>query len=129
MRPGARPGCIPGAIRRGECDSRFCHSPGGQHEHDRGPRQRRDGRKELLVIETYVGADERCICRPLGDLDWVRAFSLRHAIHKLLQPRIEILIDLSRIESVDATGISALVGSVRRVNAAGAPGGSVMPRR
>ena len=75
------------------------------------------------MIETSIGADERRICRPLGDLDWVSAFSLRHAIQELLQPGIEILIDLSQVETVDATGISALVGSVRRVTALGGSAG------
>jgi anti-sigma B factor antagonist len=71
------------------------------------------------VIETYVCVDRQRLLVPLGDLDWVSAFSLRHAVHDLMEPGIEILIDLSRVESIDATGISALVGCARRVKAAG----------
>ena len=60
---------------------------------------------------------------PVGDLDWMSAFSLRHAVHDLMEPGIEILIDLSRVESVDGTGISALVW----VRAAGERGGGHRP--
>jgi anti-anti-sigma factor len=45
--------------------------------------------------------------------------SLRHAIGDSLQPGVEVIIDLSRVEFVDAVGISAIAGSVRRVRAVG----------
>jgi anti-anti-sigma factor len=44
---------------------------------------------------------------------------LRHVIGDLLRPGVEITIDLSRVEFIDAVGISAIVGSVRRVRAVG----------
>jgi anti-anti-sigma factor len=47
------------------------------------------------------------------------AVSLRHAIHDSLQPGVVIVIDLSRVDFIDAVGMSALVGSVRRVRAVG----------
>jgi anti-anti-sigma factor len=74
---------------------------------------------EEPLVETHVGADSSIVCRPSGGLDWIRAVSLRHAIHDSLRPGIDIIIDLSRVDFIDAVGMSALVGSVRRVRAVG----------
>jgi anti-anti-sigma factor len=74
--------------------------------------------KEALV-ETHVGADSSIVCRPSGGLDWIGAVSLRHAIHDSLRPGVDIIIDLSRVDFIDAVGMSALVGSVRRIRAVG----------
>jgi anti-anti-sigma factor len=52
-------------------------------------------------------------------LDWIGATSLRHAIHDWLRPGVDILIDLSRVDFIDAVGMSALVGCVRRVRKVG----------
>ena len=71
------------------------------------------------VVETHVGADSRIVCRPSGGLDWIGAVSLRHALHDSLRPGVDIIIDLSRVDFIDAVGMSALVGSVRRVRAVG----------
>ena len=71
------------------------------------------------MIETHVWADSSIVCRPSGRLDWIAAVSLRHAIGDLLRPSVEVIIDLSRVEFIDAVGISAIVGSVRRVRAVG----------
>ena len=71
------------------------------------------------MIETQLLADSRIVCRPSGRLDWTAAVSLRHAIGDLLRPGVEVIIDLSQVEFIDAVGISAIVGSVRRVRAAG----------
>jgi anti-anti-sigma factor len=71
------------------------------------------------VVETRVRADSSIVCRPSGGLDWIGAVSLRHAIHDSLRPGVDIIIDLSRVEFIDAVGMSALVGSVRRVRACG----------
>jgi len=71
------------------------------------------------VVETHVGADSSIVCRPSGGLDWIGAVSLRHAIHDSLRPGVDIIIDLSRVDFIDAVGMSALVGSVRRVRAVG----------
>jgi anti-sigma B factor antagonist len=71
------------------------------------------------VIETQVLADSSILCRPSGSLDWMAAVSLRHAIGGLLRPGVEVIIDLSQVEFIDAVGISAIVGSVRRVRAVG----------
>ena len=71
------------------------------------------------VVDTHVGADSSIVCRPSGGLDWIGAVSLRHAIHDSLRPGVDIIIDLSRVDFIDAVGMSALVGSVRRVRAVG----------
>ncbi len=71
------------------------------------------------MIETKVLADSKVVCRPSGSLDWIAAMSLRHAIGDTLRPGVDVVIDLSRVEFVDAVGISALVGTVRRVRALG----------
>ena len=71
------------------------------------------------VIETQLLADSTIVCRPSGGLDWIAAVSLRHATADWLRPGVKIVIDLSRVDFVDAVGISAIVGSVRRVRAVG----------
>jgi len=74
---------------------------------------------QQAVVETHLRADSSIVCRPSGDLDWIGAMSLRHAIHDSVRPGVDIIIDLSRVDFVDAVGMSALVGSVRRVRATG----------
>jgi len=71
------------------------------------------------VIETQVLADSSIVCRPSGSLDWIAAVSLRHAIGDSLRPGVGVVIDLSRVEFIDAVGVSAIVGTVRRVRAVG----------
>jgi anti-anti-sigma factor len=71
------------------------------------------------VVETHVRADSSIVCRPSGGLDWIGAVSLRHAINDSVRPGAHIIIDLSRVDFIDAVGMSALVGSVRRVRAVG----------
>jgi len=71
------------------------------------------------MIDTYVGSDFSIVCRPTGCLDWTGAAALRHAVHNVLCPEINLHIDLRHLNFVDAVGMSALVGSVRRVRAVG----------
>lgn len=71
------------------------------------------------MIETQLLADSSIVCRPTGRLDWFSAVSLRHVIGDSLRPGVEVIIDLSRVEFIDGVGISAIVGSVRRVRAVG----------
>jgi stage II sporulation protein AA (anti-sigma F factor antagonist) len=77
------------------------------------------GREKELVIETYVDPGSSIVCKPWGRLDWVGATCLRHVINDSLRPGIEVIIDLSHVDWVDAVGMSALLGSVRRVRAIG----------
>jgi anti-anti-sigma factor len=87
--------------------------------HDASPRPGVHIPAEERVVETYVRADSSIVCRPSGGLDWIGAMSLRHAIYDSVRPGVDIIIDLSRVDFVDAVGMSALVGSVRRVRAVG----------
>ncbi len=75
------------------------------------------------MIETRVLADSSIVCRPSGSLDWIAAVSLRRAIGDSLRPGVEVVIDLCRVEFIDAVGIGAIVGSVRRVRAVGGHAG------
>ena len=75
--------------------------------------------EEEKMIDTYVGSDFSIVCRPTGCLDWTGAAALRHAVHNVLCPEINLHIDLRHLNFVDAVGMSALVGSVRRVRAVG----------
>jgi len=75
--------------------------------------------EEEKMIDTYVGSDFSIVCRPTGCLDWTGAAALRHAVHNVLCPEINLHIDLRHLNFVDAAGMSALVGSVRRVRAVG----------
>jgi anti-anti-sigma factor len=76
--------------------------------------------KEDPVIETIVCADSNIVCKPLGNLDWASAMSLRHVVRDSLQPGVEIVIDLSRVNSIDSIGMHAVVGTIRLARALGA---------
>jgi anti-anti-sigma factor len=56
---------------------------------------------------------------PYGHLDLDGSFELRHIIGKVLEPELKVVIDLRHTDSIDAEGLSALVGSARRVRAIG----------
>ena len=67
----------------------------------------------MIKTETYPNG---VVClRPVGDLDWSNASSLRHAVHDTASPYVRVEIDLQDVESIDAVGLSALVGSVRLI--------------
>jgi anti-anti-sigma factor len=87
--------------------------------HDAIPRAGVRTLAEGPAVDTHVRADSSIVCSPSGGLDWIGAISLRHAIHDSLRPGVDIIIDLSRVDFIDAVGMSALVGSVRRVRAVG----------
>jgi len=71
------------------------------------------------MIDTYVGWDLSIVCKPTGRLDCSGAAALRHEVHTVLHPEVNLHIDLRHLNFVDAIGMSALVGSVRRVKAVG----------
>ena len=66
------------------------------------------------MIKTETRDGVVCI-RPAGDLDWANATALRHAIHDVLRPFVRVELDLDDVVSVDAVGVSALLGSVRLI--------------
>jgi anti-anti-sigma factor len=71
------------------------------------------------VIEIENCADSTVVCRPSGDLDFISSMELRHVLSDLFRPDITLVIDLRSVDMIDAVGVSALVGSVRRVRAHG----------
>jgi stage II sporulation protein AA (anti-sigma F factor antagonist) len=71
------------------------------------------------VIETTTCPPSSVVCKPLGNLDWAGAMSLRHIVRDSLQPGVEIVIDLSRVNFIDAIGLRAVVGTVRLARALG----------
>ena len=71
------------------------------------------------MIETEFHPDGSTHFRPIGDLNWISATTLRHALHDTLQPGIPVVVDLSEVFTIDAVGMSALVGAVRRVRGLG----------
>ena len=72
-----------------------------------------------VLTELQMDTGSSVTCRPLGDLDLVSAVSLRHLIGEVLRPGLEVVIDLQNVSFIDAVGLSALVGSVRRARAVG----------
>lgn len=71
------------------------------------------------MIETYVSGESSVVCKPLGNLDWAGAMSLRQVVRESLQPGLELVIDLSRVNSIDAIGMHALVPCIRLARAFG----------
>jgi anti-anti-sigma factor len=72
------------------------------------------------MIDTYVPPVSKVVCKPVGNLDCYGATSLRQIVRDSLQPGVEIVIDLSPVEFIDAAGMRDIVGSVRLARAFGA---------
>jgi anti-sigma B factor antagonist len=73
---------------------------------------------EGLMIET-ISSRSGFLIKVWGKLDWMGAVTLRHVVHDSLQPGMQMVIDLGHVDAIDAVGISALVGTLRRVRATG----------
>jgi anti-sigma B factor antagonist len=73
---------------------------------------------EGLMIET-MSSKSGFLIKVWGNLDWMGAVTLRHVVQDSLQAGMQIVIDLGHVHAIDAVGISALVGTVRRVRATG----------
>jgi anti-anti-sigma factor len=71
------------------------------------------------VIETDRCAGPDIVCKPLKELDWADAMTLRDMVRNSLQPGVELVIDLSRVDFIDLVGINAVVSSVRLARALG----------
>jgi anti-anti-sigma factor len=71
----------------------------------------------VIAIENLGGST--FVCRPAGDLDLAAAAPLRKVICDLARPGLTVIVDLSRTTFMDATGASALVRSMQRVQATG----------
>lgn len=74
------------------------------------------GTREGLMIETTIRSTS-FLLNVWGNLDWTGSMLLRQVIDDLLRPGTHIVIDLSHADAIDGVGISALVGTVRRVRA------------
>lgn len=81
------------------------------------------------MIESHVRRDGAVVCTPSGALDWINSVSLRHLFHDVLTPGARIIVDLRWVTSVDAVGLSALVGGTRRARSVGAVVGIRNARR
>ena len=71
----------------------------------------------MINVEKWPGSS--VVCQPLGALDLEAASELRHRITAILRPELDLVLDLSHVDYIDAFGASALVGSLRRVRAMG----------
>jgi anti-sigma B factor antagonist len=71
------------------------------------------------MMITVQNCPDTVIIYPSGHLDLDASFDLRHAIGEVLEPELNVVIDLRHLESADAEGLSALVGSIRRIRAIG----------
>jgi anti-sigma B factor antagonist len=56
---------------------------------------------------------------PSGHLDLRNSFDLRQVIDDVFGQENDIVIDLRQVESIDAAGLSALAGSLRRIRTMG----------
>jgi anti-anti-sigma factor len=72
-----------------------------------------------LVIENARSGDSSVVYSPSKNLDVEGSIPFRHAIASILKPGVNLVLNLSNVERVDAIGASAVVGSIRRVKAAG----------
>lgn len=71
------------------------------------------------MIESELLADGSILCRPLGSLDWIGSMILRHELAVHMRPGFDVVIDLSRVDSIDSVGISVIMGSIRRARSSG----------
>lgn len=71
------------------------------------------------MIQIENCQDNTTVLRLSGDLDLISSFHLRHVVYDILEPGLDLVIDLRRVRTIDAVGVSALIGSVRRVRASG----------
>jgi hypothetical protein len=69
--------------------------------------------KQDPVIETHACPGSSIVCRPLGNLDWPPPSGYATSSLSRSNPGVEIVIDLSRVRSIDAVGMNAVVGSIR----------------
>jgi anti-sigma B factor antagonist len=71
------------------------------------------------MIETNTHADGCVRLRAFGEFSVATAVSLRHMVADSVGQGVLLIIDLRRVECIDAEGVSALVGTVRRARSVG----------
>jgi anti-sigma B factor antagonist len=69
------------------------------------------------MVELKSQVDGHAVVTPMGNLDSIGATALRHLVDDLLCLRMGFVIDLRRTNRIDATGMSALLGTIRRAQA------------
>lgn len=69
-----------------------------------------------IGIERLSGS---AVVRVTGDMDVMTVPDLRLALHELLDGTCDVVVDLSAVEFLDATGLGVLVGAHRRAGRAG----------
>ena len=76
---------------------------------------------EFLVIAicASAGRGSSVVLRPFGDLDSAHTVVLQRTIHDLLEPGIDLTVDLGRVPFVGSAGLTVLAGTARRVRQAG----------
>ena len=79
-------------------------------------------------IDIRTRPDASVILKPTGDLDWVSSVSLRHVVEDVLHPLARFVVDLEEVQNIDAVGVSALIGSIRRARSVGGDLRVVNPR-
>jgi anti-anti-sigma factor len=71
------------------------------------------------MIETNTYKDGRVRLTAFGEFSGATAVSLRHLVVDSVGHGVMVIIDLHGVERIDAEGVSALVGTVRRARSAG----------
>jgi anti-anti-sigma factor len=71
------------------------------------------------VIKIHTPSHSHLRCFPAGDLDHRAAIGLRQVVGRVLRPGMDVVFDLRDVESMDATGVSALTDSFRLVRTLG----------
>src|SRR5580658_6915818 len=66
------------------------------------------------MIETNTYTDGCLRLRAFGEFRGATAVSLRHLVGDAVGQGVMVIIDLRCVECIDAEGVSALVGTVRR---------------
>jgi anti-anti-sigma factor len=74
---------------------------------------------KALRIEDTRSADSSVVYSPSTDLDLEGSIRFRHAITGILKPGLDVVLDLSNVQRIEAVGASAVVRSIRRVKALG----------
>ena len=72
-------------------------------------------------MDLTLGVDEvqgRAVIRVAGDVDIETAPSLRYAVQELLEDgRRKLVVDVSRVDFIDSTGLGALIGALKDTEA------------
>lgn len=66
------------------------------------------------MIMITDGPDSTIIYRPLGEVEFLSALTLRHVITNLPRPDLKIAIDLRHAHDVDGVGLRVRIGTARR---------------